>query len=136
MKWIIIIINNEFLGGALLIKTIRKLCVTATEKYYSTTYRYICPIFHKHRVVWSSFEFQQKADSVWSCKPPCTDFFNSFIVKKLEALCIETTFTGNTKRISSFSLIERFSLSSGTIVDIYSDTVWESRQWMILHLYL
>ena len=49
---------------------------------------------------------------------------------------METTFTRNTNRISSFSLIESFSLSSETIVDIYSDTVWESRQCVILHLYL
>ena len=39
--------NNEFLGGVLFIKTICKLCVTLTEKYYSTMDRYICRIFSK-----------------------------------------------------------------------------------------
>ena len=37
--------NNKFLGGVLFIKTMCKLFVTVTEKYYSTADRYICPIF-------------------------------------------------------------------------------------------
>ena len=39
-------------------------------------------------------------------------------------------------RTSSTSLIKSFSLSTRGITDIYSDNVWESRQCMILHLYL
>ena len=41
----------------LFIKAICKLCFTSTEKYYYSSY--------KHRVVWSSFEFRQKADTLW-----------------------------------------------------------------------
>ena len=45
------------------------------------------PSSYKHHFEWSSFEFQQKADSVWSCKHPCIDIFNSFIVTNWR-LCI------------------------------------------------
>ena len=37
--------TEKLLGGVLFIELICKLCVTLTEKYYSTTDRYICPIF-------------------------------------------------------------------------------------------
>ena len=52
------------------------------------------PCSYKHHIVWSSFEFQQKPDTVWNyqvkrkkSEPPCRDFFNLFIVTNWR-LCI------------------------------------------------
>ena len=103
------------------------------------------PSSYKHHFVWSSFE--QKADTVWnyqvkrkkSWKLHGVDFFISFIVANWR-LCVWKLLVlvkfVTPIRISRTSLTKRFSLSSRTIVDIYSDNVWESRQCVIIQWYL
>ena len=119
------------------------------------------PSSNKHHVMWSSFEFQQKTDTVWNYQVKRIKlqtvwhrFFNSFIVtnwsvceSKLLALAkVPTPWSVYVSKlialakvptpIRSSSLLVCFSWSSRTIVDIYSDNVWESRQCVILHLHL
>ena len=78
------------------------------------------PSSYKHLVVWNSFKFQQKVDTVWnyqvkSYKRPYTDFFKLFIVTNWR-LCVSKLLVLvkflTVIWASSTSLIKSFSFSS------------------------
>ena len=87
------------------------------------------PSSYKYRIVWSSFEFQQKTDTVW----------NYQLKKKKLQTSLHRLFLIHSLLTNSRLWISKLIVIKNNHQEQFESliwNVWESRQCVILHLYL